>query len=134
MKLFIKRNKYQDKQTLGTMDVVDAQNKVVFTCYTLELADKNNQPQVSCIPKGKYKVKKRTSKKYGHHFHIQDVQARSYILIHHGNYHTDILGCVLVGKSFLDINGDGYKDVTESKNTMKKLLNLLPEEFELTII
>lgn len=132
MEVFIKRFKYEDKQVLGTLTVLD-QGEEVFSCKTLELPDLNNEPRKSCIPKGCYQVKKRTSKKYGHHLHILDVPNRSWILVHHGNFHTDILGCVLVGKAHVDINGDNYKDVTSSKVTMKKLLLLLPNEFELTI-
>ncbi|WP_066834944.1 DUF5675 family protein [Rufibacter ruber] len=134
MQVEIKRKVYSDKQTTGTLTVKDATGKEVYSCHTLELADRNNEPRVSCIPAGEYTVKKRTSAKYGQHFHILDVPNRSYILIHLGNYHTDILGCVLVGSGLTDINGDQYKDVTNSKATMKKLLALLPDEFCLQIV
>lgn len=136
MKLLIKRIEDDEKQTLGIGKVVDKENKIIYQFTTLELADKDNQKRISCIPKGIYKVKKRVSKKYGTHFHILDVPNRSFILIHHGNYHTDILGCILCGdynKGFVDINKDGYKDVVSSKPTMKKLLDILPDSFELTI-
>ncbi|MCP5109085.1 MAG: hypothetical protein GY950_37230 [bacterium] len=43
------------------------------------------------------------------------------------------MGCVLVGSGFSDINSDGYLDVVSSKNTMGKLLEIMPDEFELTI-
>jgi len=124
----IKRIEYTDKQTLGLMYYNGKE-----VAKTLELADKNNAPKISCIPKGTYKVVGRYSQKYGNHFHITDVPNRSFILIHNGNYHTQILGCVLVGKAHLDINKDGYKDVTASKDKMKELLALLPNEFTLTI-
>lgn len=124
----IKRIEYTDKQTLGLMYFNGKE-----VAKTLELADKNNAPKISCIPKGSYKVVSRYSQKYGNHFHITDVPNRSFILIHNGNYHTQILGCVLVGKTHADINKDGYKDVTASKDKMKELLALLPNEFTLTI-
>jgi len=124
----IKRIEHTDKQTLGLMYYNGKE-----VAKTLELADKNNAPKISCIPKGSYKVVRRFSQKYGNHFHITDVPNRSFILIHNGNYHTQILGCVLVGKAHLDINKDGYKDVTASKDKMKELLALLPNEFTLTI-
>lgn len=47
---------------------------------------------------------------------------------------ADTTGCILVGNEFRDINNDGLVDVTNSKLTMKKLLNELPLEFELEII
>ncbi len=93
----------------------------------------NNKRKVSCIPKGTYTVVKRKSPKYGSHFHITNVPNRDMILIHLGNYFTDILGCVLVGKALTDLNKDGYHDVTSSKDTMKSLLGLLPDEFELKV-
>ncbi len=101
---------------------------------TLELPWKGNQFRISCIPKGTYKVIRRHSAKYGEHFHILDVSNRTYILIHHGNYYYNFLGCIGVGQSFKDINNDGQLDITNSKNTMKKLLKTLPKEFTLKII
>ena len=120
---------HEKEQTLGYL--FKGLDKIACT---LELEWKDNQQQVSCIPTGCYKVVRRWSEKYKHHWHILDVPNRSYILIHSGNYHTQILGCVLVGNNHTDINGDGYRDVTSSKNTMKKLLNILPNKFDLDIV
>lgn len=132
MRLEIKRTFGNDKQTIGQMHVIK-NDKAVFTCATLELPWLNNQSRISCIPSGTYEVVKRTSQKFKEHFHITNVEGRSYILIHAGNYHTQILGCVLVGAYFKDINNDGYTDVVSSGNTVKKLLNILPDSFQLTI-
>lgn len=120
MHIVITRNKNEDKQTLGNLSCRN------FKCYTLELPWKNNKRGVSCIPVGKYKVVKRSSEKYGNHLHILDVKGRSFILIHSGNYHTQIQGCILVGDNLVDINKDGYKDVTNSTKTLEKLVNMLP--------
>lgn len=120
MHIVIKRTTNEDKQTLGTLQVQG------FKCYTLELPWKQNKKGISCIPPGKYKVVKRFSEKYGNHLHILDVKGRSFILIHNGNYHTQIQGCILVGDSLTDINKDGYKDVTNSTKTLEKLVNMLP--------
>lgn len=124
----LKRFKYDDKQVLGTLHY-----KGKEVAKTLELAWNNNNPRASCIPKGNYKVIRRKSAKYGNHFHILDVPRRSYILIHHANYYWNLLGCVAVGKAHIDINNDGYLDVTSSKPTMTKLLKELPLEFNLKI-
>ena len=117
-------------QTLGELYVVE-DNKIIFTTKTLELPYLDNKNKISCIPKGEYKVVKRKTKysrfKY-EHLHILDVPNRDYILIHAGNYNTDILGCILVGNQFKDINGDGLDDVLNSLNTLKKLLTYIPEE------
>ena len=131
--VLIQRKEYSDKQVLGELTIYADRVKPIYDCKTLELADKDNQRRISCIPLGVYKVVSRKSAKYGNHYHILDVTNRDFILIHHGNYHTDILGCVLVGKTHADINKDGYADVTSSKQVMKELNELLPKEFVLKI-
>lgn len=131
--LLIERYDHGSKQTLGRLFVME-NSQSVYNCHTLELPWKNNAFQVSCIPPGTYKVVKRYSAKFKHHFHITDVQGRTYILIHSGNFYTDILGCVLVGKGLADINKDGLKDVTQSRNALADLLALMPNEFELKIV
>jgi hypothetical protein len=129
MRITLKRLSDDSVQTLGILTNVTGK-----VYQTLELAWKKNAKQISCIPKGIYKVRKRTSAKYGEHFHILNVPNRDFVLIHHGNYHTDILGCILVGKGLADINKDGRLDVTGSRQAMKELLSTLPKEFELEII
>lgn len=129
MKLQLKRISDNGVQTLGHLRAPNG-----FVYQTLELPWKQNQSKISCIPKGTYFVTKRNSEKYGNHFHIQNVPGRSFILIHHGNYYTDILGCVLVGKGLKDINGDGQLDVTSSKAAMKELMGMLPDNFEIDIV
>jgi hypothetical protein len=118
-----------DKQTLGQF-YIDKE----FVCFTLELSWHNNEHNISHIPEGIYNVKKRYSNKHKNHFHILDVKDRSYILIHAGNFYTDIRGCIIVGDGYKDINKDNYLDVINSKKTLKNLLKLLPDEFELKII
>lgn len=124
---------HPDLQTLGTLTVFNEDAQVVAHLRCLELADKDNKVGISSIPAGDYIVVPRTSEKYGKHFHITDVKGRSYILIHAGNYYTQIRGCVLVGLGFKDINGDGVMDVTSSVPAMNKLLKAAPKGFQLTI-
>ena len=133
MNVVIKRKKYTEKQVTGKLQVLTDKG-VLFECKTLELADKNNEKRKSCIPRGQYPVEKRYSEKYGHHFHIQNVPNRDMILIHSGNFYTQILGCVLVGKDLIDMNKDRELDVTSSKETLNKLTQILPDKFYLTII
>lgn len=116
-----------DKQTLGKL----LYNS--FECDTLELPYKDNIVGISCIPKGKYKVSRRFSAKYGWHFILHSVKDRNFILIHSGNYFTQTRGCILVGNGLKDINKDGYLDVLQSQKTLNKLIEILPIEFELEI-
>ncbi|WP_417366884.1 DUF5675 family protein [Flavobacterium beibuense] len=133
MTAVLTRELSQSKQTLGRLVLYDREMNKVFECKTLELPWKNNERQKSCIPSGLYNITLRTSPKYGRHFLVNNVKGRDAILIHAGNYYTDILGCILVGKDFRDINGDGLKDVTSSKTTLKQLLELAPNGFKLSI-
>lgn len=133
MKAVITRTDAEPTQTLGMLELFTAEGQKIFECKTLELPWLNNERQKSCIPSGLYKVTPRTSPKYGLHYLINKVKNRDTILIHHGNYKTDILGCILVGATHTDINGDGCRDVTSSKVTLAKLLKFAPKGFDLSI-
>jgi len=128
MEVLLKRISCQPKQTLGIL-YVDGKE----VCKTLELPWKDNARNISCVPEGEYNVVKRNSPKYKNHFHLTNVPNRDWILIHQGNFYTHIRGCILVGKTHTDINGDGLLDVTSSVATMGMLNNLLPENFILKI-
>lgn len=129
----ITRTQQTSKQVTGVFVLQDSQGKAVFRCKTLELPWRNNERQRSCIPVGTYEVVPRTSPKFAKHYHIKDVPNRDWILIHTGNYHTQILGCVLVGATLADINGDGELDVTSSRVTLNKILALAPKGFQLIV-
>ena len=119
-------------QTLGHLIVYDDVKKI-FECNTLELPWKENKNRISCIPDGAYWVEKYNSAKFGSVFLFNNVKGRSMIEMHTGNYHTDILGCILPGAGLSDINQDGYLDVHTSRRTMEKLLELMPDKFTVKI-
>lgn len=119
-------------QTLGHF-ILYENEKVLMLCKSLELPDLNNKIREGRILAGVYCCQKRFSKKYGWHYLIKDVHGRTWILIHYGNYKDDTLGCILLGSDFVDIDGDGHLDVTNSRNTMNVLNAMAPEEFTLII-
>lgn len=133
MKLKLKRIQQDNIQTLGELTVVGESGFDLFTCKTMELGWNDNKRRISCIPKGNYAVKRRYSEKYKQHFHILNVPNRDFILIHPANYSRQLLGCVGVGESHIDIDKDGLKDITNSKKTMERLLQLMPAEFVIEI-
>jgi len=133
MKVLIERYPSVEVQTLGNLYVLDENSSSKFQCATLELSWKKNKKYISCIPLGEYRVIKHISPKFGECFWIQDVESRSEILIHKGNFYSDILGCILVGADFIDIDNDGILDVTSSGDTMDRLLEILPSKFDLEI-
>lgn len=126
MKITINRI-YQNDCTLGVLNVGD------FRCFTLELPYKDNQKNISAIPAGLYPCKKAVSPKFGDCIAVENVTGRTYIRVHKGNYTRQIEGCILPGASIADIDGDGIPDVTSSAATLSKLLEVLPDEFELEI-
>ncbi len=109
------------KQTDCTVGMLSVEGSN-FRCFTLELPDKGNASNVSCIPAGTYEYFKRTSGVNGEVIELKNVVGRSFIQCHKGNYTSDILGCILLGKTVADINGDGIPDVTSSGTTVKEFL------------
>ena len=132
-KAILIRTKDDGHQTEGKLMVYDEDN-IIFSCAAIEPPWKENRRLVSCIPPGTYIVKKRYSPRHKHHFHIQDVPGRTWILIHAGNFRRNTTGCILVGKFYVrDIDGDGLFDLSYSFDTLQYLLGWLPEEFFMEI-
>lgn len=129
----IKNYKHSDKQTIGTGYVFNESNGIKYTFCTLELPWKDNARRISCIPEGEYEVIKHVSPKFGKCLWVQDVPERSEILVHQSNFVRELLGCIATGKTHTDIDGDGLLDVTSSRQTMKELLEVLPDKFTLKI-
>lgn len=75
-------------------------------CYTLELANNNNERNISCIPLGSYVCKRVTSHKFGNTFEITGVEGRDNIMIHKGNTWNDTTGCVILGNVVGWLNND----------------------------
>ena len=115
------------EQTLGFFTYGD------FSCVTVELPWKDNKNSVSCYPAGIYKCRKIVSPTHGDCIEIMNVPNRTNIQIHAANYARQLLGCTAVGSTMADIDGDGNLDVTSSKATLKKLLDAVPDEFELVV-
>ncbi len=77
----------------GTNGKLECEGKLI--CNTIELPWKKNETKVSCIPEGKYFIKKRHSKKFQWHLEVFDVKNRSLILFHPANNALQELnGCI----------------------------------------
>lgn len=96
--LKLKRMCMTDHGTFGVM--IDQDVTPYPFCVTLELPWKDNKPEVSCIPKGEYRIQRVQSPKFGNVFQVMNVPNRFHILIHKGNFTTDALGCILLGEYF----------------------------------
>lgn len=67
----------------------------LMVCNTIELPWLRNQRNISCIPEGRYELKKRVTKKRGQHLLVLNVKGRDGILIHPANNALkELRGCV----------------------------------------
>ena len=80
--------------------------------YSIELPWKDNQTGVSCIPEGRYGLKKRYSERFHRHLQVVDVPQRNCILIHPANDALhELKGCI-APVSFLTDAGKGIRSRT----------------------
>jgi hypothetical protein len=132
--LLLIRDTFTEKSTTGKF-YLDGE----FYAHSLELAWKDNEKRVSCIPIGVYKLRKRKpseSQKYKYeHLEILDVPNRTKILLHIGNYanslnieKSDTTGCILLG------NTRALNFVGESKKAFYKLMYDLVKYEKLELI
>ncbi|NLL66618.1 MAG: hypothetical protein GX236_02810 [Clostridiaceae bacterium] len=131
-KLVLIRDEHLKDRTLGRL-IVFREGIKYGNFYTLELPWRDNAKNISRIPEGVYKVRKRYSQRFGNHFEVLGVPDRTLILIHKGNFPEDTDGCILPGLSLVDIGtksrpGDGIKEVAYSGVAMKELNRLITEE------
>lgn len=124
----LKRKKYSTTSTLGIL--YDAYDKEI--CRTLENPWRNNLPSISSIPEGIYTCKKFSGNKYKDVWELQGVPGRSAILIHNGNIERHTRGCILVGQKWGFLGED--EAVLASMDTLARLREILPDEFELEIV
>jgi hypothetical protein len=108
----------------GTNGILECEGKLI--CKTIELPWKNNETKVSCIPEGKYFIKKRYSKKFQWHLEVENVQNRSLILFHPANNALkELNGCIA---PVTKLSGPGLglmssKVFTKLKDLIYKALN-----------
>jgi hypothetical protein len=104
--LLLIRDTFGEKSTYGKLYVNGE-----FMAHTLELAWRDNQRSVSCIPKGVYDCRLRLARESASrdylHLLVKDVPGRTWILFHVGNYassdwkegdRSDSRGCILTGE------------------------------------
>ena len=77
----------------GTNGKLECEGKLI--CKTIELPWKMNETKVSCVPEGKYFIRKRYSTKYKWHLELVDVPNRKFILFHPANNaQKELQGCI----------------------------------------
>ena len=103
----------------GTNGKLECNGKLI--CNTIELPWKNNEMKVSCIPEGKYFIRKRYSRKFHWHLEVIDVKNRNLILVHPANNALkELNGCIA---PVTKISGPGLG--LQSRLAFFKLKNLI---------
>ncbi|TRW97065.1 DUF5675 family protein [Flavobacterium gawalongense] len=120
MVLVLSRTYFPD----GTNGKLECEGK--FICCTIELPWKNNEKRVSCIPEGKYLLKKRYSRKFQWHIEMVDVKNRSFILLHPANNaQKELNGCIA---PVTKLSGPGLG--LQSRQAFAKFKNLVYKALE----
>jgi len=115
MVIFLTRTYFPD----GTNGKLECEGKLLS--YSIELPWKNNERRVSCIPEGKYFIRKRYSQKFKWHLEIVDVSNRSLILFHPANSALRELNGCITPVSKLSGSGMGLL----SRNAFTRLRDLV---------
>jgi hypothetical protein len=118
-------------ETLGILRTTDGK----FGCDTIERSWKNNQINISAIPKGNYTCQwKFMLRQLRYRYQVMNVPNRSGIFLHQMNYWWNSAGCIGLGSLPKDINSDGQIDIqntvlitTAFENYMQK------KDFQLTV-
>ena len=111
----------------GTLGMVLVLNK---RFYSMELPWLDNAKGRSCIPYGEYECKIVDSPKFGPSYQVLDVEGRTHILMHVGNwagdtefgYKTDSDGCILLGEAIGNLSGQ--RSITSSRKALEHFLYL----------
>jgi hypothetical protein len=122
MKPLIKIHRHwQDmNQTSGTITILDSLNFPLYASLGLERGWFGNLPNISCIPLGAYKVVLEWSATFETMlWEIKGVPGRAECKFHSANYFNELKGCIAPGLRYKYINDDGYRDVTNSNNSLR---------------
>jgi hypothetical protein len=133
MNITITRSHSNPSGTPGDLVVTNAAGET-FTCRTLELPWRNNEPGVSCIMEDSYRATLWRSEHLDCDvLRLEDKHGRQNCLIHCGNFagdvtdgmETQVQGCTLVGDRYGSlVNDDGSSQVAilDSRLTLLRLV------------
>ena len=94
--LTLTRFAYLDQGTFGKLVLPSG-----IIVYTVERPWLNNLPGVSCIPEGRYNLKRRKFNRGGYWAYVvAPVEGRLHILFHIANWPHEVQGCIGLGFEF----------------------------------
>lgn len=118
------------KSNIGTIGNIIYKEEPI--AVTLEHPFLDNRALVSCIPVGSYLTKEDNSGRFKW-WALNGVPNRSNIEIHQGNTLHDTLGCIIVGKVGSERISNKNFLIGQSLDTLKKMKEILPKEFNLIV-
>lgn len=134
-KVIIQRLETSDDGTFGKLSYNN------FSCFTGELPDRNNESNISCIPKGTYQCQWTYSPRMRKFtYELRNVTGRTAIRIHSANFmglpnppkNKQVNGCIALGERIGIM--DGQKAILISVPTIRQFETLMNQrEFILEI-
>ena len=123
-----------EESSSGVFGVLLAEGKAF--CLTLEPPDLGNEPNVSCIPPGRYACRRVKSPRFGETFEVAGVPGRSHILFHAGNLASDTKGCILTGRRYgwVSMPTDTGRGLLDSRAAFQDLMDRLHGEEECHLV
>lgn len=121
-------NAPDDKGLFGRMWFDGAPSKWWFT---VEKPWKQNNPSISCIPKGTYALRHGTFNKGGGYSDLEfvSVAGRENIEIHSANFAHELKGCIAPGLGM----DSGMYAVSGSRSALKEILERIGGDTEISI-
>lgn len=121
--VFLPRYWQDEKQSTGSLIVIDhtKNSQPTFIKPCVERGDRNNQKNISCVPADTYDLVLEYSPRFDAYlWELKGVPNRSECKVHAINFAKDLNGCIGPGDDLVDMDKDGYFDVTNSRNTLKQ--------------
>lgn len=116
--VLLERFAYTPHGTFGKLSVGP------FECFTVENPVGTNRPFVDCIPEGCYPLVLEHSAKFEKHlWELKNVPGRNETKVHNANTHTEVEGCIGVGKDLGFVNG--LWAVTSSRLTLVRFMDAM---------
>ena len=102
-----------------------------YSCFTVERPWMGNRQNVSCIPEGRYVMRKRFSPvvdrasggEYPEGWQVTEVPNRTFIMIHPGNSMENVEGCIATGQDLGFIHNKWA--VTSSRAAFREVMETL---------
>lgn len=124
--VLLRRIESSDQGTFGKLSFNN------FSCFTGELPDRNNESNISCIPKGKYLCSWTYSTRFRKKmYEVTNVPSRAGIRVHTANLMGDktkglrcqLNGCIALGSRLGEI--DGQKALLLSRPAVRQFEDLM---------